>query len=125
MDDSEITRLLKAARPYPGAPRFFKRVWDRGNEQMITFGQGGQMEVTQLGPPGVMLTIYGFACRSDIPEDARPERLAWERRQSFYAFCISEKDPTGEFGFVPASEVEEIERAEFIEFMKTLGKEIG
>lgn len=80
------------AEAYPGAPLYFSR-------RYVVFGS--------------ILTIYGYAIRSEYTEDRHVEKSAWEARKSFLSVCFSEACPEGEMGFTPAGEISEISLEEF------------
>jgi hypothetical protein len=101
--------------PFPGAPRFWRRVWDpglAGTEITRLFGRKAAV-VTPPTPDGG-LVIYGFSAMSDYAEDRAYERAAWRDRRMFPAICFSVACVSGEYGFVPADEVKEISREEFL-----------
>lgn len=82
------------AIPFPGAPRFFKRLWTAYGDK---------------------LTIYGYSSRSEYSEDHEMEDESWERTRSFPSICFSVAEPDGEYGFSPFRMVQEITKEEFIQ----------
>jgi hypothetical protein len=86
-------------RAFDGAPAYFRRSSSR--------------TMSALGVAGGPLTIYGVADMYSYPEDREIERDMWEKRGTFGARCFSTPCPDGEFGYVPASDVEVITGEEF------------
>lgn len=98
------------AVPYPGSPRFFKRMYDTTG---IPFVQ--EIEDLRYVTPQMNIVIYGYSCRSNFQEDFDKEDQVWGRRQAFPSVCFSEVVPEGEYGFTPLGEAEEISEGEFKE----------
>jgi len=86
---------------YPGAPTYFRRVWD-----------------PELSPnPAIFvvpgpLVIYGYAARSPYPEDWAMEDRAYERG-GLPSVCFSSTCPEGEYGMSERADLVEITAAEF------------
>ena len=96
--------------PRPGAPRYWRRVWNPPGSG-TTRDVGGVLVVKPEVPEGG-LVIYGYGRQSAYAEDRPAEDNAW-RNGRFSAECFSQTCPEGEWGSVPLAEVQEITLDEF------------
>lgn len=105
---------------FPGAPPFWKRIWNpvhAGTVREEIIG-GHPFTVHTPDVPKGGLVIYGYSARSRFEEDHRYENMRWKAREEFPSYCFSIREPDGEYGFTPLSEVEEISEEEFDEARK-------
>lgn len=94
---------LEERVPFPGAPSFFKRMWDYGPPN------------APMAEPGyARLVIYGYSARSRFPEDEEVENSFWTQRKAFPSVCYSMVEPDGEYGFTPLAVCTEISEGEFL-----------
>ena len=101
--------------PFPGAPRFFRRVWNPPNAGQMTTTEFAGREVPCFTPgvPDGGLAIYGFSARSPYPEDQEAENRAFLNGM-FPSICFSEAELSGEYGFTPLSDSVAISEDEFL-----------
>lgn len=112
-------------KPYPGAPRFFARIYDLSQSYFMGVDRAGNAEMSRpYGTEFQPLEIIGFAAMSTYPEDKPLERTAFENGH-FMAWCFSRMEPQGEYGFVPLSECREINEPELKNALTNLGLNLG
>ena len=101
-------------KPFPGVPRFFRRVWNPPYAGTTRELGDNTVYITPSVPDGG-LVIYGFSARSNYQEDLPIEQNAWNINKAFPAICFSVVETLGEYGFVPVNDIEEITEEEFFE----------
>jgi hypothetical protein len=110
---NDIPTLCDAI-PYPDAPRYFVRDWNRARSTITPLRynanrfQGFGEPLQLLGATPGLVRIYGYSCRSADPEARKLEDWLWTRQKAFPAVCFSTLAPGGEYVFTPAAAVVEI-----------------
>jgi len=120
--DKKTIREQPDPYPDPRIPNYFKRLLDETHNPQVVHET--QHAVFFNLNAGQRFTIYGFAKKSNYPEDISIERRIWKDRKAFCAMNFSVKEPDGELGFVPINTITPITQEEFEE-AKAKGWRIG